>query len=100
MYATELELIDWYPGSSCHAMAKSVMRILDLADQVRLALPGHNDILSGEALEQASLNHLNSCGKWRVLRKALISRQRARLVLAANTWPGLPPGLVAELIKH
>ena len=96
------ELIDWFPpGSSCHAMAKSVLRILDLAieNQVKLALPGHNDILSREELQQACINHLKSSGKWRVLRKA-VSRQRARLTLAANAKLPIPPGLTAEWIKH
>ena len=104
VYATDSELIDWYPpGSSCHAMAKSVLRILDLAsseNQVKLALPGHNDILSREELQQACINHLKSSGKWRVSRKA-VSRQRARLILAANAkYPIIPPGLTAEWIKH
>ena len=84
-------------------MAKSVLRILDLAsseNQVKLALPGHNDILSREELQQACINHLKSSGKWRVLRKA-VSRQRARLILAANAkYPIIPPGLTAEWIKH
>lgn len=85
VYATDEELIDWYPGSSTLQMNKSVQRIADLADQVHWALPGHNDVLDQHCLIEACQYHLKSSRDWkRLFTKGLVSRPRANFVLAAN----------------
>ena len=85
VYATDEELIDWYPGSSSLQMTKSVQRIKDLSDHVNWALPGHNDLLDQDGLKMACDYHLKSSKAWkRILQKGLVSRPRANFILAAN----------------
>ena len=46
-------------------------------------LPGHNDVLNRKQLIKACEGHIQSCGKWRTLRKTM-SRTRANIILAIN----------------
>jgi glyoxylase-like metal-dependent hydrolase (beta-lactamase superfamily II) len=99
VYATDHELIDWYPGSSVGKMTQSVERILHLANAICLALPGHNDVLTKDELEKACENHLRqSSGTGRKWRKGL-SRTRANIILAANSRFNLP-SQTREWIKN
>ncbi len=101
VYATDHELIDWYPGSSSRQMSSSVTRILEMSPNIEMALPGHNAVLSKAQLVRACEGHLRSSGKWREMRKALVSRPRARLVLAMNSFLFLPSSPAArEWIKN
>ncbi len=50
VYATDGELIDWYPGgSSVSAMCSSVKTIAGIVDNDKwfVALPGHNEASNG-----------------------------------------------------
>ena len=90
VYATDHELIDWYPpGSSVSDMAKSVERILKLSSTIELALPGHNHVLNREQFIKACEDHLQKCGSKRQIKK-ILSRGRARTVLFANSRIRLP----------
>lgn len=90
VYATDHELIDWYPpGSSVSDMAKSVERILKLSPTIELALPGHNHVLNREQFIKACEDHLQKCGSKRQIKK-ILSRGRARTILFANSRIRLP----------
>ena len=89
VYATDHELIDWYPGSSTIAMESSVTKILNMSDKVDMALPGHNYVLNRNQLIEACEGHIQSCGKWRTLRKTM-SRTRASVILAVNARQNIP----------
>ena len=70
-------------------MVTSVTKILNMSHQVDMALPGHNDVLNRSQLMEACEGHLQSCGKWRMLRKSM-SRARANVVLAINAKQNFP----------
>ena len=100
VYATDDELIDWYPGSSVREMAASVKRILEIVrrSDVDLVLPGHNDVLSKDQSIEACERHLKSCATGRIFRKSL-SRTRASLFLSLNHF-GIGVTKARDWIKH
>jgi glyoxylase-like metal-dependent hydrolase (beta-lactamase superfamily II) len=88
VYATDGELIDWYPpASSVAGMRCSVQRLLEMGDDIRLALPGHNAVLEGaDAFRRNCERHLEMASVTeRTVRKSMISRPRAKMLLAVNT---------------
>ena len=83
MYATDEELIDWYPGSSTRQMRSSLGRILALveAGELDVVLPGHNQVLEdrGEMARHCA-NFMESGPRW----AKVWSRARAKAVLRMN----------------
>ena len=69
--------------------SSSVTKILNMSHKVDMALPGHNDVLNRNQLVEACEGHIQSCGKWRTLRKTM-SRTRASVVLAINARQNIP----------
>jgi len=95
LFPTKGPLIDWYPGSNCKQMAKSVDRLTQLAalGKVKLVLPGHGEAGGWEIVEEVATKYLECQGptyrmkrefeRWRT---EAILRAHAKGLRAVDRW--------------
>ena len=67
-------------------------------DLCKMALPGHNEVLTKDQLTKACENYLEQCGNARLIGK-FFSRTRARIILLGNSRLHLP-GFMRHWIQH
>jgi len=95
LFPTRGPLIDWYPGSNCRQMARSVNRLAQLAalGKVKLVLPGHGEAGGWEIVEEVAKKYLESQGPTYRMKRAVerlrtdaILRAHAKGLSAAERW--------------